>query len=87
MNQVSLLSGRYISYEEEIVSMHHLPDEDCICAATSKGDLLLIDMHQCSIDCVGSVDAGILTSLWSPDHELLVLVTGISTLTMFVLCR
>ena len=34
-------------------------------------------MQQALLECVGSVDDGLVTSLGSPDYELLVLKTGI----------
>ena len=63
--------------------MQYLSDENCVCITTSKGDVLLIDMQQTSLECVGSVDDGLVTSLWSPDYELLVLVTGINWIGNF----
>ena len=63
---------------QQIVSMQYLSDENCVCITTSKGDVLLFDTQQTSLECVGSADDGLVTSLWSPDYELLVLVTGIS---------
>ena len=64
--------------------MQYLSDENCVCITTSKGDVLLIDIQQTSLECVGSVDDGLVTSLWSPDYELLVLVTGINCSGNFV---
>ena len=64
--------------------MQYLSDENCVCITTSKGDVLLIDTQQTSLECVGSVDDGLVTSLWSPDYELLVLVTGINCSGNFI---
>ena len=71
------MSGEYLDDKQQIVSMQYISDENCVCITTSKEDALLIDMQQTILECVGSVDAGLVTSLWSPDYELLVLKTGI----------
>ena len=71
------MSGEYLDDKQQIVSMQYISDENCVCITTSKGDVLLTDMQQTLLECVGSVDAGLVTSLWSPDYELLVLKTGI----------
>ena len=71
------MSGEYLDDKQQIVSMHYISDENCVCITTSKGDVLLIDMQQTLLKCVGSVYDGLVTSLWRPDCELLVLKTGI----------
>lgn len=44
----------------------------------------MVFLHFCDltlvlqVECVGSVDSGLSTMSWSPDQELVLLVTGIS---------
>ena len=57
------MSGEYLDDKQQIVSMQYISDENCVCITTSKGDVLLIDMQQTLLECVGSVDAGLVTSL------------------------
>jgi len=56
-------------------SVHHAP---ALCVITGGGDMVLQPVGDDAgpADVVGSVDAGILAAAWSPDEDLLVLITG-----------
>ncbi|KAJ2960629.1 hypothetical protein NQZ79_g4082 [Umbelopsis isabellina] len=63
-----------------IVDFVFLPDAQAACLCTSGGDIALVhgegNMNQDPLEIVGSVDSGILAVQWSPDQEVVVLVTG-----------
>ncbi|KAJ3055398.1 hypothetical protein HK097_010674, partial [Rhizophlyctis rosea] len=66
----------------EVVGLQYLPDSQALCCALAGGDIVLVrtDDEQAEPDVVGTVDSGILAMSWSPDHELVVMVTGYGTL-------
>jgi len=82
LKDLSLVEEYSLAQEHSIVSLQYLPEDNAVCIATSKGDLLLIDVGLGSIECVGSVDQGFTTAQWSPDMELLVLTTGTGTFVL-----
>lgn len=63
-----------------IVDFVFLPDAQAACLCTTGGDIVLVhgegNMNQDPLEVVGSVDSGILAVQWSPDQEVVVLVTG-----------
>uniref|UniRef100_A0A8B9GHK1 Elongator complex protein 1 n=1 Tax=Amazona collaria TaxID=241587 RepID=A0A8B9GHK1_9PSIT len=65
-----------------IVGIEDLPEHECVCVATAAGDILLCNLSTKQVECVGSVDSGLSTMSWSPDQELVLLVTGQQTLIM-----
>ncbi|NXX94785.1 ELP1 protein, partial [Centropus bengalensis] len=65
-----------------IVGIEDLPEQESVCVATAGGDILLCNLSTEQVECVGSVDSGLSTMSWSPDQELVLLVTGQQTLIM-----
>ncbi|XP_061198696.1 elongator complex protein 1 isoform X1 [Neopsephotus bourkii] len=65
-----------------IVGIEDLPEQECVCVATAAGDILLCNLNTKQVECVGTVDSGLSTMSWSPDQELVLLVTGQQTLIM-----
>ncbi|NXA41013.1 ELP1 protein, partial [Eudromia elegans] len=65
-----------------IVGLEELPEQECVCVATAAGDILLCNLSTKEVECVGTVDGGLSTMSWSPDQELVLLVTGQQTLIM-----
>ncbi|KAI8379248.1 IKI3 family-domain-containing protein [Radiomyces spectabilis] len=64
-----------------IVSFTYLSDLQVVCLATFYGDIMLIskekfDRGEEAMEIVGTVDAGIHSMSWSPDQDLVVLITG-----------
>lgn len=78
LNFVSLIDHGYLDKksQENIISIDYLLDQEQLCVATSKGDLLLWQPEMNVLENVGCVDAGFTCANWSPDQELLVLCTG-----------
>lgn len=66
---------------DRVVSIQHLGGSATTCLVLESGDMVTVQEHQSSadggthIEIVGSVDAGIAAARWSPDEELLVVVT------------
>ncbi|BFZ59890.1 Putative elongator complex protein 1 [Saitoella coloradoensis] len=68
---------------DQVLSLRYLSDLATSCVVLRGGDIILIRDEpmeaEDKIEIVGSVDAGILSAEWSPDEEVLALVTGAST--------
>ncbi|OXB66109.1 hypothetical protein ASZ78_012452 [Callipepla squamata] len=65
-----------------IIGLEYLPEQECVCLATAAGDILLCNLGTKQVECVGCVDSGLSAMSWSPDQELVLLVTGQQTLIM-----
>ncbi|KAJ3023810.1 hypothetical protein HKX48_000944 [Thoreauomyces humboldtii] len=68
---------------QHVVGLQYLPESQALCVALEGGDIVLIrtgDDEDALPEVVGSVDAGVLCMEWSPDQELVVVVTGTGTL-------
>lgn len=65
---------------DKILDLHYFADTSVVCLILAGGDLVLVREaplpEEELLEIVGSVDAGIKAAAWSPDEELLVLVTG-----------
>ncbi|XP_038077716.1 elongator complex protein 1-like isoform X2 [Patiria miniata] len=81
---LSLVEQGYATPSEGsvIIAIQHLPDQQSVCVATGRGDVLLYNTLSCELECVGSVESGLTSMTWSPDQQLLVLSTGASTLIL-----
>ena len=56
--------------------MECLVDDELLSVATSNGDLYEWRYTIGSLECMGTIDAGINCMKWSSDQEIMVLVTG-----------
>ncbi|MEE6508366.1 hypothetical protein FKM82_020719, partial [Ascaphus truei] len=65
-----------------IVGIQDVSEQVSVCVATATGDVILYNLNSGQLECVGSVDSGIVAMSWSPDQELVLLVTGQQTLIM-----
>lgn len=68
---------------DKIINLHHFGHNSTTCVVLAGGDLVVVrgevGAGQEKIEIVGSVDGGIAAAAWSPDEELLVLVTRLQT--------
>ncbi|NXY14657.1 ELP1 protein, partial [Atrichornis clamosus] len=82
--EVSLTADGFLPEDGSgcIVGIEDLPEQECVCVATAAGDILLCNLSTKQVECVGSVDSGLSIMSWSPDQELVLLVTGQQTLIM-----
>ena len=67
-----------------VLDIHHLSDTKSVCLVLAGGDIVIVREAPVAgdekIEIVGSADAGILAAAWSPDEELLALVSKSNTL-------
>ncbi|XP_075060726.1 elongator complex protein 1 isoform X2 [Mixophyes fleayi] len=84
INDVSLTVESFLPEDGSghVVGIQDVPDQESVCIATSTGDVILCSLNTGQLECVGSVDSGILTMSWSPDQELVLLITGQQTLIL-----
>ncbi|KAJ2497244.1 putative elongator complex protein 1 [Coemansia sp. RSA 1972] len=61
------------SAAEQIMSMHFVMEREHVVIALASGDICTVGS---GVEVVGTVDAGIAACRWSPDDEILALVTG-----------
>ncbi|PIK35018.1 putative elongator complex protein 1 [Apostichopus japonicus] len=81
--RVNLKERGYLEGENDrILALQHLPDIQSVSMATSNGDVILVNTQDKEMECVGTVDSGLTNMCWSPDQELLVLVTGQDTVIL-----
>ncbi|KAI7853743.1 IKI3 family-domain-containing protein [Circinella umbellata] len=69
------------TFSSSIVGFTFLSDQQVACLATRNGDIILVSKERFdngdeAIEIVGSVDTGICAMAWSPDQDLVILVTG-----------
>lgn len=71
---------------DSILSLHHFSDSAASCLVLAGGDIILVReqplQNEELVEIVGSVDAGIVAAAWSPDEELLAIVTLANTLLL-----
>ena len=68
-----------------VVAMEFVSDLESVCLALSNGDVLMYNTMSCDLECVGGVDAGLAGMSWSPDQEVVVLVTKDDKLVLMTL--
>ncbi|KAJ2850062.1 putative elongator complex protein 1, partial [Coemansia erecta] len=64
--------------QTQIASMQYVMERESVFISLRSGDIMTIDVSSGTgdVDIVGTVDSGIMSCAWSPDGELLALVTG-----------
>ena len=65
-----------------IIDLIYLPDAQAACLCLNTGDIALVSKERFNaggeaLEIVGTVDSGILSMSWSPDQEVVVVITGI----------
>ena len=83
--KVRLIAGwksphtQLIENAEKLVSLHYFADDLSFCLTLKCGDIVIIrrkpEEHQSHVEIAGSIDAGIAAAAWSPDEELLAILT------------
>ncbi|TRY90045.1 hypothetical protein DNTS_031568 [Danionella cerebrum] len=83
-NEVSLTTGDFLTEHNtgNVVAIQDLPDQESVCVATANGDVILYNLNTSQLECVGSVQSGLTGMAWSPDQELVTLITGQQTIIM-----
>jgi len=71
---------------DSILNLYHFADSSVSCLVLAGGDIILVrespSQGQELVEIVGSVDAGIAAAAWSPDEELLAIITQADTLLL-----
>ena len=60
---------------DQVVGIEFVSDLESVCLALSGGDILTYCTTTCLIDCMGSVEVGVVCMGWSPEQDVVVLVT------------
>jgi elongator complex protein 1 len=74
-----------IEPDNAVVGVQYVPDTEAVIVATRKGDILEVSKALSNsplLDCIGSVETGIEHMAWSPDFEVVIFATGVSTMLM-----
>uniref|UniRef100_A0A4W4HKP5 Elongator complex protein 1 n=1 Tax=Electrophorus electricus TaxID=8005 RepID=A0A4W4HKP5_ELEEL len=81
---ISLTAEGYLSEDGSgvVAGIQDLPDQEAVCVATAKGDVIVYHLNTNELECVGSVDSGLTAMSWSPDQELVTLSTGQETVIL-----
>lgn len=84
VTEASLTADSYLPDDGSgsVVGLQDLAELESACLATAGGDVLLLNLNTCQLECVGSVDSGLTSMSWSPDEELVILTTGQETIIM-----
>lgn len=84
LTDVSLTAANFLPEDGsgQVVGIQDVPDQESVCIATATGDVILCNLNTGQLECVGSVDSGIVAMSWSPDQELVLLITGQQTLIL-----
>ena len=69
------ISHHMSSSHDAVVGMEYVADLESVCLALSCGDVLLYNTGTYELDCVGSVEVGVVCMGWSPEQDVVVLVT------------
>jgi hypothetical protein len=64
-----------LHFQEGIIAMEFVQLNDCLCFATSEGEIVQFNLTDETSEVVGVIGDGIATMSWSPDQELVVIVT------------
>ncbi|KAG8908640.1 hypothetical protein FRB99_004928 [Tulasnella sp. 403] len=64
------------SRSSQVVAVDFLPESRSLCIITAGGDIATCGVDDGNTEIVGTVDNGIKAASWSPDADILVLVTG-----------
>ncbi|GAM18409.1 hypothetical protein SAMD00019534_015840 [Acytostelium subglobosum LB1] len=78
--QIELNQQDILSEGAKIVAVQFIPDQESVCLASTKGDILMFNVQSGQLECVGIVGSGIMCMSWSPDFELFILATESETL-------
>ncbi|KAI4885036.1 hypothetical protein NFI96_017717 [Prochilodus magdalenae] len=84
VNEVSLTAEDYLPEDGKgiLVGIQDLPEQESVCVATARGDVILYNLGTNQLECVGTVDSGLTAMSWSPDQELVTFCTGQETIIL-----
>lgn len=71
--------------DASITHFAHVPELEAVCIGLSTGELLLLETNAQQgprLEEVGSVEGGVMAGQWSPDGEVLALLSGVGQLLL-----
>nr|XP_053646300.1 putative elongator complex protein 1 isoform X1 [Cherax quadricarinatus]XP_053646301.1 putative elongator complex protein 1 isoform X1 [Cherax quadricarinatus] len=68
--------GDFDIHTTNIVETDVITASNSICVVTAEGDVITVNKDTQEVEVVGTVSAGLEAACWSPDQELLILVTS-----------
>lgn len=69
-----------MSDDLHVTALNFSLELDAVCCSLSTGALLMVHTVSRDVEEVGTVEGGILTMQWSPDGDLLAILTGTGSL-------
>ena len=69
------LSGHMTS-GDRVIGMEYLTDSESVCLAISSGNILLLNVTTYELESVGEIEVGVVCMAWSPEQDIVVMVTG-----------
>ncbi len=79
---MAVLSGHMTSCDDHVIGMEYLTDAESVCLALSGGNILLYNITTCELESVGEIEVGVVCMGWSPEQDVVVLVTSESNLIL-----
>lgn len=73
---MAVLSSHMTSSHDHVIGMEYLTDAESVCLALSGGSIVLCDITTGELECVGEIEVGVVRMAWSPEQDLVVLVTA-----------
>lgn len=64
------------SSDDHVIGMEYLSDSESVCLALSGGNILLYSILGGELESVGEIDVGVVCMAWSPEQDVVVMVTG-----------
>lgn len=79
---MAVLSGHFASCDDRVIGMEYVTDVESVCIALSGGNILLYNITTCELESVGEIEVGVVSMGWSPEQDLVVIVTAESNLIL-----
>jgi len=80
--QVDTFFDLHEYYDTHIPAVLHISFNtvtECLCLAFKNGDVLTLETNSKQVQCVGCVESGLKAVQWSPDQEVVVMISGQDT--------
>lgn len=76
------LTDHLKSGDDHVIGMEYLSDSESVCLALSGGNILLYSILTSELESVGEIEVGVVCMGWSPEQDVVVVVTGESKLIL-----
>ena len=82
VRSMAMLSSHMTSCDDHVIGMEYLTDVESVCLALSGGNILLYNITTCDVESVGEIEVGVACMGWSPEQDVVVIVTAESNLIL-----